>query len=197
MLRDLLGRRARVDFDEAFGSEDRLTQAVTIFALLEMHKKGEATWTPARDVRPDRDPGRRGAEGGRRMSSASDLARTIEALLFLSPEPVPVPELIEACEVGEVQVRNALDVLAEELAPGRRGLVLKEVGGGYTLATDPDAELAGPAAALAPEDAAADPGTGGDAGDRRLPAAGLTPRDLADPRGQLRVGGHLADASAA
>ena len=27
-----------------FGTEDRLTQAVTIFALLEMHKRGEATW---------------------------------------------------------------------------------------------------------------------------------------------------------
>lgn len=75
------------------------------------------------------------------MSSAADLARTVEALLFLSPDPVPVEELIEACEVGEVQVRNALDLLAEELAPGKRGLVLKEVGGGYTLATDPIAEL--------------------------------------------------------
>ena len=57
------------------------------------------------------------------MSSAADLARTIEALLFLSPEPVPVPDLIEACEVGEVQIRNALDVLADELAPGKRGLI--------------------------------------------------------------------------
>jgi segregation and condensation protein B len=74
------------------------------------------------------------------MSSAADLARTIEALLFLSPEPVPAEELIEACEVSEVQVRNALDVLAEELAPGKRGLVLKEVSGGYTLATDPASE---------------------------------------------------------
>jgi segregation and condensation protein A len=44
VLRDLLGSRSRVDFDDAFGSDDRLTQAVTIFALLEMHKKGEATW---------------------------------------------------------------------------------------------------------------------------------------------------------
>ena len=34
---------AALDFDEAFGGEDRLTQAVTIFALLELHKKGEAT----------------------------------------------------------------------------------------------------------------------------------------------------------
>jgi segregation and condensation protein A len=44
VLRELL-RGGRVDFDKAFGKEDRLTQAVTIFALLEMYKKGEATWT--------------------------------------------------------------------------------------------------------------------------------------------------------
>lgn len=72
--------------------------------------------------------------------SAPELARTVEALLFLSPDPVGVGELIDACEVGEVQIRNALDLLAEELAPGRRGIVLREVAGGYTLATDPMAE---------------------------------------------------------
>jgi segregation and condensation protein A len=44
VLRRLLARRAELDFDEAFGAEDRLTQAVTLFALLEMHKRGEATW---------------------------------------------------------------------------------------------------------------------------------------------------------
>ena len=44
VLRELLRRGPAFDFDEAFGSEDRLTQAVTIFALLEMHKRGEATW---------------------------------------------------------------------------------------------------------------------------------------------------------
>ncbi len=43
-VRDLLDRRDRFDFDEHFGREDRLTQAVTLFALLELHKKGEATW---------------------------------------------------------------------------------------------------------------------------------------------------------
>ncbi len=79
-------------------------------------------------------------------SSAPELARIVEALLFLSPDPVPVGELIDACEVSEVQLRNALDVLSEDFAPGRRGLVLREVGGGYTLATDPAAE--GPARRL-------------------------------------------------
>ena len=44
VLRELLGRRAALDFDQLFGREDRLTQAVTIFALLELHKRGEATW---------------------------------------------------------------------------------------------------------------------------------------------------------
>jgi segregation and condensation protein A len=44
VLRDLLSRREAFDFDELFAGEDRLTQAVTLFALLEMHKRGEATW---------------------------------------------------------------------------------------------------------------------------------------------------------
>jgi segregation and condensation protein A len=44
VLRELLERRGRFDFDEVFADEDRLTQAVTLFALLEMHKRGEATW---------------------------------------------------------------------------------------------------------------------------------------------------------
>jgi segregation and condensation protein A len=44
VLRALLGRRGDFDFDEAFGDEDRLTQAVTLFALLELRKRGEARW---------------------------------------------------------------------------------------------------------------------------------------------------------
>jgi segregation and condensation protein A len=44
VLRKLLSSRGNFDFEEAFGAEDRLTQAVTLFALLELHRKGEATW---------------------------------------------------------------------------------------------------------------------------------------------------------
>jgi segregation and condensation protein A len=44
ILRELLSSRESFDFDEAFAGEDRLTQAVTLFALLEMHKRGEASW---------------------------------------------------------------------------------------------------------------------------------------------------------
>ena len=53
-LREVLARRSDFDFDEAFGSEDRLTQAVTLFALLELHKKGEATWDQRENFGPIR-----------------------------------------------------------------------------------------------------------------------------------------------
>ena len=43
-VRDALLRRHDFDFDEEFGGEDRLTQAVTVFAMLELYRKGEVTW---------------------------------------------------------------------------------------------------------------------------------------------------------
>ena len=51
-LRDALRSHASIDFDEQFGGEDRLTQAVTLFALLEMYRKGEATWEQSKPFGP-------------------------------------------------------------------------------------------------------------------------------------------------
>ncbi len=45
-LRSLL-RRGRFSFDEAVARADRVTVAVTLFALLELYKRGEATWQQA------------------------------------------------------------------------------------------------------------------------------------------------------
>ena len=70
----------------------------------------------------------------------SDLSRTIEALLFLSPQPVAVGDLAEATEAAAGQVTEAIDQLREDLAGGRRGVVLREVAGGFTLASDPASE---------------------------------------------------------
>lgn len=42
-LRDLL-RRGSFDFDEAIERADRVTVAVTMYALLELYKRGELTW---------------------------------------------------------------------------------------------------------------------------------------------------------
>jgi segregation and condensation protein A len=50
-LRDAL-RGGSFDFDERFGGEDRLTQAVTLFALLELYRKGEAEWRQTKAFGP-------------------------------------------------------------------------------------------------------------------------------------------------
>ena len=70
------------------------------------------------------------------------LEATVEALLFLSADPVPAEELAEATGAELHQVVAALERLREHLEFERRGLVLRELAGGYVLATHPDAEPA-------------------------------------------------------
>jgi segregation and condensation protein A len=43
-LRSLIARRGKFLFDDAVRGADRLTEAVTLFALLELYKAGEASW---------------------------------------------------------------------------------------------------------------------------------------------------------
>ena len=66
--------------------------------------------------------------------------RTVEALLFLASDPLSEQELAEAAEVDAHEVQAALDALAEQYVQGRRGITLRELGGGWTLASDPAAE---------------------------------------------------------
>jgi segregation and condensation protein B len=66
----------------------------------------------------------------------SELARIIEALLFLSNDPVSVEDLAEATGSSEDEVSEAL----VELEDREGGVHLKHVAGGWTLATDPVAE---------------------------------------------------------
>jgi segregation and condensation protein A len=54
VVRDALERKTSFDFDEEFGKEDRLTQAVTIFALLDLYSKGEVTWEQEENFGPIR-----------------------------------------------------------------------------------------------------------------------------------------------
>jgi segregation and condensation protein B len=68
------------------------------------------------------------------------LARLVEAVLFLAPDPVPVGELADALQAGEEDVLEALGELRHALAG--RGVVLREVAGGWALASHPDAEEA-------------------------------------------------------
>ncbi len=80
------------------------------------------------------------------------LAAILEALLFLSPDPLSVAELAEAAQADEDRVRAALALLGETLGTGpdpgvatgaaTRGLCLRELAGGFTLASVPAAEPA-------------------------------------------------------
>jgi len=87
----------------------------------------------------------------------SELARILEALLFLSGDPVGVAELAEVTGESEGAVAGAIDELAQAYAPGLRGLLLRAVAGGYTLASDPLAEPAARALLTKPRLAALTP----------------------------------------
>src|SRR5207302_9327874 len=68
--------------------------------------------------------------------------RTIEALLFLSAEPVEAAALADAAGAELHEVVTALERLREHYEFERRGLVLRELGSGYALSTHPDSEPA-------------------------------------------------------
>lgn len=51
-IRGLLQRASRFDFDEAVAGEDRLTEALTVWALLELYKLGEADWEQTENFGP-------------------------------------------------------------------------------------------------------------------------------------------------
>ena len=68
------------------------------------------------------------------------IERELEALLFLAPDPVPVDELADALRIDEDEVEAGLRALAAALAG--RGVVLRNLAGGWTLASHPDAEEA-------------------------------------------------------
>ncbi len=70
------------------------------------------------------------------------LARIIEGLLFLSPDPVPAEQLAEATGASADDVDAAIAQLDRDYAPGQRGLLLKRVAGGLSFSTDPVVEPA-------------------------------------------------------
>ena len=61
----------------------------------------------------------------------------IEAVLFSSPRPVPLPDLLSATNLPEEQALAAIDVLRGRYSAEASGIVLREVAGGYALATNP------------------------------------------------------------
>ncbi|HZU61726.1 MAG TPA: SMC-Scp complex subunit ScpB [Solirubrobacteraceae bacterium] len=70
------------------------------------------------------------------------LEATVESLLFLSPEPVPAQALAQATGSELHEVVRALERLREHYEFERRGLVVRQLAGGWVLSSHPDAEPA-------------------------------------------------------
>jgi segregation and condensation protein B len=65
------------------------------------------------------------------------LRGTLEALLFVTDEPLPAPRVAKLLEVAEEDVTAALEELAAEYARDERGFQLREVAGGWRLYSHP------------------------------------------------------------
>ncbi|MDP3631192.1 MAG: SMC-Scp complex subunit ScpB [Actinomycetota bacterium] len=71
------------------------------------------------------------------MSDSSGLRGPIEAMLFVSDEPVSAARIAKVFEVDEIDVASELTALAAEYAADERGFQLREVAGGWRLYTHP------------------------------------------------------------
>jgi segregation and condensation protein B len=75
-------------------------------------------------------------------NGTAELERTLEALLFLSAEPVGAEALADAADAEVHEVVTALERLREHYEFERRGFIVRELAGGFTLSTHADAEPA-------------------------------------------------------
>lgn len=61
----------------------------------------------------------------------------IEGLLFIAEAPMTVADLAKIVAISEGDVRDIMATLQEEYGQGDKGIVLREVGGGYQFSTAP------------------------------------------------------------
>jgi segregation and condensation protein B len=78
--------------------------------------------------------------GGRQEinpGAAASPAAQIEAILLVSPRPVALTALLAATALPEPEVREAVEELKGRYSPATSGIVIREVAGGFQLATNP------------------------------------------------------------
>jgi len=67
-----------------------------------------------------------------------ELERQLEAILFVADEPVPLTQLAQVTETARDAVVTTLEGLRARYEKERRGVTLREVGGGWRMYTHPD-----------------------------------------------------------
>jgi segregation and condensation protein B len=96
------------------------------------------TDAPADEEAPMNDATEGQAAGASEHPNGSDLTAIVESLLFLSSDPVGTADLAEATDAEPSEVEEALVQLQQR----RGGLILREIDGGWTFASIPQAEKA-------------------------------------------------------
>ena len=69
------------------------------------------------------------------MIEDTELYAAVEAMLFVSGEPVQVPDMARALEIAPFQLEEALDRMEQAMAAQKRGLTLKRFGQQVQLTT--------------------------------------------------------------
>ena len=87
-----------------------------------------------------------------REQTESRLRALVEAAIFVSPEPIPLPHLARALGEPEDRVDALVQELAAEYQRPERGLMIRKLAGGYQIITKPEhhAELKALVANLRP-----------------------------------------------
>src|SRR5262245_37946868 len=67
-----------------------------------------------------------------------EFVAVLEAVLFVSGEPIPIARLATVIAVSKAEIEQALNLLSQQLAQDCRGIQLVKLAGGYRLVTKPD-----------------------------------------------------------
>ncbi len=67
------------------------------------------------------------------------VARTLEALLVITPRPLSIDDLAQACVEDPERVETAIGILSSRYREGRSGIVLEQVAEGYAFRASRDA----------------------------------------------------------
>jgi segregation and condensation protein B len=67
------------------------------------------------------------------VTPATELAKTVEALLVVASQPLPVEDLAAAADVDVQHVAEALEILSERYSEENSGIVLELVAGGWAF----------------------------------------------------------------
>jgi segregation and condensation protein B len=71
-------------------------------------------------------------------SPEGKLKAVLEAVIYVTEEPLSVSQIASAIQQPVERVKQVLDQLSEEYAREDRGLTIREVAGGYKMATKPE-----------------------------------------------------------